>query len=55
MSWLRDIELLRAYMRAGIMAVFMAGMWHVMSNYITPGIQDISHVLVYIDLFNTYE
>ena len=55
MSWLSDIELLRAYMRAGIMAVFMAGMWHVMHNYITPGVQDISNVLGYMEHLNTDE
>lgn len=36
LSILRDIELLRAYMRAGIVFIFMTGLWYVMTNYISP-------------------
>jgi hypothetical protein len=52
---MKDIELLRAYMRACIVAVFLAGMWHVMSNYISPGMSDISGVLAGMEYLSASE
>lgn len=54
-TFLKDIELLRAYMRAFIVTVFLAGMFYVMCNYITPGMQDISSTLSSMEFLSVGE
>ncbi len=54
-SWIKDIELLRAYIRAIIVFIFMMGLWHVMTNYISPGVTDIMNTIKGMEHLTTAE
>ena len=53
--WYRDIELLRAYMRALIVLLFMWGVGYVLTGYISVGPSDIARVIDNMQYLNQGE
>lgn len=55
MSWYKDVELLRAYMRAGIVMFFMMCLYSVLRNHVSTGPMDISNLISNMDHLRAVE
>lgn len=55
MQFYKDVELIRAYMRAGIVAFFMACLASILGNHVSAGPSEIAELLTGLEFFNTEE